>query len=496
MSAPEADSSAAMSADPRTQSRWLWLAIALGLALRAWEACESSLWLDELHTLSHASLPTAGAVAESVRREYHTPLFFVAVHFAGGWEEGAWLRAIPVASSLLVFAPLVALARTSLAPRSTVALAALGLACLPYQVHYASELRPYAWFALFGAGAAWAAFGERGPRWVRFATFAACVLLGIWTHHLTAALVVAIGFARLFVRSPGMLPLSWLITAGAIGVAPSVPWIAGFAEKATGDRFEYQAKVGGYTLRKALVMEFLALPTRVFVPYLGALGGKWALVAKAGAAAFFVSLACALVAWIARWRRGEARLSAPLRALAIAVSAYFVLVTAASIWSWDRLPLQYYGAIAWALPIFAAEAASALEGRWRAPVVAAMSASLAALGVAQAGGHATEDMRRAVATARETGATLDRPIYTALLSQPKLFEHVLPYRAYGRDLDFVAPEDVPEAGESGFERPVVVLRRVLSLARDEWKPLLAGRRVASEVGVDPYLSVFVLEPER
>ena len=32
----------------------LAIALAVALALRAWEAAESSLWLDELHTLSHA----------------------------------------------------------------------------------------------------------------------------------------------------------------------------------------------------------------------------------------------------------------------------------------------------------------------------------------------------------------------------------------------------------------------------------------------------------
>ena len=80
-------------------ARSLWVAAAVALVLRILEACESSLWLDELHTLSHASQPTLALVAQKVGEEFHTPLFFAFVHFFGGFEQGAWLRAIPIVSS-------------------------------------------------------------------------------------------------------------------------------------------------------------------------------------------------------------------------------------------------------------------------------------------------------------------------------------------------------------------------------------------------------------
>ncbi|MEO6708579.1 MAG: hypothetical protein ABI054_12420, partial [Planctomycetota bacterium] len=57
-----------------------WIAL-VALVLRVIEAFESSLWLDELHTLSHASQPTLSAVIEHVQAEFHTPLFFAFVHF-------------------------------------------------------------------------------------------------------------------------------------------------------------------------------------------------------------------------------------------------------------------------------------------------------------------------------------------------------------------------------------------------------------------------------
>ena len=266
-----------------------------GLFLRVWEAWESSLWLDELHTLSHASLPTLAAVRENVAREYHVPLFFLATHLLGGWEEGAALRALPLLSSLLVFVPLAALTRAAGASWRGVALSAWLFACLPYTLHWSTELRPYAWLMLFSAGAVWAAFAEDRSRALRFAVFFLCVLLGIWTHRFMAFVVLSIGFARLLVRAPRMLHLGWLILAGALAVAPSLPWFLGFAQVATERRLEFEQQVGGRQFRPQMIKEFLGLPLRVFVPYMGALGGAWAWLARLGTALLLGGLAAS--AW-------------------------------------------------------------------------------------------------------------------------------------------------------------------------------------------------------
>jgi len=485
---------AAASADSRT-AVLIALAIAVGFTLRAWEAAQASLWLDELHTLAHASQPTVSAVAENVGKELHSPLFFVFVHMFGAWEQGAWLRAIPVLSSLLVFVPLLAFARSSKSSSANIVLVAWLFACLPYDVHYSTELRPYAWLMLFSAGAAWAAFREDGSRAGRFVVFALCVALGMWTHRLMAVAVFSIGVARLFVRKPAMLHLGWLVLAGAIAVAPSLPWMLSFAGEATDNRFEYQESVGGYHLRRVLVMEFLALPTRLFVPYLGVLGGAWAWMARLGALVFFGCLASALVGWFFNRGAVAADSSPPVRALAIFVAVDFVLVTALSIYTWDRMPLQYYAPIAWALPLLVVQFAPAFGGANRAKFARSLAASALALGIAQAGGHCSMDMRAAVAAAREAGKQLENPQYSALLSQPSLFEQVLPYRAYGRDLEFVAPEDVAGTHDGSPVRPLVVIRRAtFPLTDDVWKPLLAGRQSTREIRVDAYLTVFVLEP--
>ncbi len=485
--------------------RWLAAALLVGLALRAWEAWESSLWLDELHTLSHASLPTLAAVREHVAREYHTPLYFMATHLLGGWEQGAALRVVPVLSSLLVFVPLIALTRAARGSTRALALAAWLFACVPYLVHWSTELRPYAWLMLFSAGAVWAAFAEDRSRVARFAVFFACALLGIWTHRFMAFTVFAIGFARLWASTPRMLHLGWLVLAGSLAVALSwepISWFLGFAQVATERRLEYQDGHGGWHLRRALVMEFAQLPVRLFVPYSGALGSPWSWIAALAWPPFLAIGVCVSMLRLV-WRGPVRSGAAPVaRGLTIYAITYFVVVTAASYWTWDRFPLQYYAPIAWLLPLLVALGADALETRTlRTIVVTVLGVGACVLGIAQAGGASTENMRGAVEVARAEGAKLEKPLYTALLSQPSLFEHTLPFKAYGRDLGAVEPETVPNQDASGFERPVVILLRnirysgALEEQDERWLPLIAGRHIARELEVDPYLTVLVLEAD-
>lgn len=484
------------AASARGAAAWIWLAVAVAVVLRAWEAFESSLWLDELHTLAHASLPGVSEVLAHVRAEVvHQPLFFLAVHAFGGWDEGAALRVLPVLSSLLVFLPLLAFARRSFGSGVALALTAWLFACIPYQVHYATELRPYAWLAVFSAGATHAAFSESGSRLGRIALFFVCVAAGVWTHRLMEFVIFSIGAARLLVRSREMLPLWWLIVAGAIAVAPEVAWLVEYAQKATEDRFDYQASHGGFRLRPVLVQEAAALPLRLVAPFLGALGGAWAWLAKAALGVFgFVCLG-ALVNFVRR-RRESPPLAPALRALLWFAAIDFAIVVALSFYRWDRLPLQYFAPVAWVLPLMIAALAQRWPERSRHVLVGLLGLSTLALGVAQAGGQAMEDMRGAVRVARDVGAQLREPLYSALLSQPDLFDETIPFRAYAPELGALEPEAVPQPGTPGFERPLVVLQRGQILEDNAgWAPLKGGRVVVRRERVDFYLTVLVLEPE-
>ena len=502
--APPAPSSRTASAReaPREGSALLWVALAVvvGLALRAWEAAEASLWLDELHTLQHASQPDLAAVAHSVRSEFHTPLYFLVVHLFGGWGEGAALRWVTVLTSLLILVPVALLVRELRAPRFTAALACWLLACLPYHVYFGAMLRPHAWIGLLSAACVHVAFTRRGSRALRFVLFALLVLVGLWTHRLMAVTVLAIGAARLFVRAPGMLHLGWLVLAGTLAVAPTLPWLLGFARFVTDARFEYQADVGGYELEPRLVKEVVALPARLAVPFLGALGGSWASLALRAGLVFLLSLAGAALLRV-RARR-ELRLlpeSPMLRGVLVFALADFLLVAALSIYSWDRVPLQYFTPMAWVLPLAVAALCAGLAPAPRRALAGVLGASALALGVAQAGGRCPEDMRAAVAGARGLVDEARRegsgaPLVTALLSQPGQFPHLLPYRAYAPDLEVVEPDALPRPGEPGFERPLVALRRAMLWTSPQWQALLEGRAVERELHVDAYLTVYLLLP--
>lgn len=490
---------------------WTLLAalVAVGLALRVWEAVESSLWLDELHTLSHASQVDLAGVSAAVARDNHTPLFFWVVHLLGDWSGGEWLRLLPALTSLLVLVPAVLLLREVGVERGAgVLLGAWLLMALPYQVYFSAMLRPYAWVGLFSAGAVWAAFSDRGSHGARFAIFFSCVLAGLWTHRVMALVLLGVGCARLVTRIPGALGLGWLILSGALAVAPMVPWLARFAEERTVSRLEFQQEAGGYELRPVLVKEVLALPARLFVPFMGTLGRPWALLAKLGALTFFGTALASMAAFVLARRRGQTSKCPPaMAALTVYAAVTFLLIAATSLWSWDRVPLQYFTAVAWAPPVILACAANRLpRPGMRMAAMTLLSLSALVAGVAQSGGRETEDMRRAVATVGQLDAQLRkrdgaRPVVSAMLSQPEMFRHDLPYRVYGPELGAVEPDQIPRSGTPGFERPVVLLLRDESNLRssDSWSglgaPVFEGRVELERLTIDWYLTVLVLGPE-
>ena len=512
------------------------LLVLLALVLRALEAAESSLWLDELHTLAHASQPTLGALADAVAAEYHTPLFFGCVHLFGGFEAGAWLRAVPVLSSAASLLLVVIAARGAGLSRRATLLAGWLFACLPYQVLYGSELRPYAWVGAFATIAFLLAFAERPSVLARLVAFGVVVVLGLLTHRLTAFAVLSIGVARLFARKPRSVPLWGLIAAGTLAVAAFLPWFLSFATTATDRRFDYQASVGGYTLRAVLVKELFALPARLFAPYGRELGGAWGLVELGATAAFFLLVLLAVgLAWRARratatsatatgatttgaMTPGATLGDAPsplLRGLWIFALTQFLVTTGVSWYTWDRVPLQYYTPMAWALCVLVAAVVERAGGRagarpgehagrtraslpWLAPT---LGAAALVMGIALVAGRSREDMRGGIAAVRELAAAAREqtgrdPVFTAVLAQPTQFPHTLPYRAYGRDLSAREPADVPRPGEEDFARPVIVLRRNVPFSDAAWRPITEGRERVREIAIDRYLTAYWFAPAR
>jgi hypothetical protein len=247
-------------------------------------------------------------------------------------------------------------------------------------------------------------------------------------------------------------------------------------------------------LRDTLVWEIVALPSRLLTPYMRELGGVWGQLELIATVLFGASaLALLVLAWRARARSA---LTPMLRGLLAFVAVLFVTTTGFAVWTWDRVPLQYFTPLAWALPVCLAVC---IERAWESRAARAFAWGLGAasllMGLALVAGKSREDMRGAVAAARELGAEAQAasgkaPIYTALLAQPPHFENLLPYRAYAGDLAPMEPAELPQAGDDGFERPVIVLRRVVPLGRKEWLPITSGRVLKRELRIDRYLTAY------
>jgi hypothetical protein len=504
----------------------------VGLGLRVWESFESSLWLDELHSLAHASPDTIAGVCEHVHWDLHVPLFFVALHFFRWVTCPESLRLVPVLSNLLVVVPLLAFARRSrLGAGAPLASAAL-FATLPYQILYATELRPYAWLTLASAAACWAAFSDSASRVTRFATFAVATAAGVITHHLMPFSVMLIGAARLLFALPPLrrarftsrgplLHLGLVILAGATGASALVPWLRDEMRWAVENPGELE-RPGDQALTSDHVADIVQAPLKTLVPQVRSLGEPWTAVTTAGTAMLGGAIAIGAIFWAARALRRDLPPADRSIALATTFAILSIPLLAVSIWSWGRVSIRYVTISTWLWPVVACELFAAVRsvGLRRVLIALAVLGALAA-GVGHAGGTTREDVRGAVALARRLGAELAQggaePFYTAFLSQPPRFEHCTPYYAYARDLPCVELKDpihagprpklLPARGEPGFEQPVIViLRRWLDLdtpkirekARREQIPeiprLLDGREVVRRIALDGTISVWVLEP--
>jgi hypothetical protein len=518
------------------QKTAIWVAIAavIGLAFRLWEAYESSLWLDELHSIAHASPPTFQGVLEHTHWDFHVPLFFLVLHPIWRHVSAEALRIVPIAANLLVLAPLLVFAARSRLGAAAAPVLALSFALLPFEIQYATELRPYAFLMLASATACCAAFTSACSPRTRFLLFAAAVAFGIHSHYLMAFTVLMIGVTRLVFLLPALrdrfpargqlLGLGWLILAGAAGAATLLPWVFGYMFWAVESPAELVPTAAAeQDVTTAHRLDLLQAPVKTLVPVLRSLGAPWAAVATAGTAILVAAIAIGMACWALARLRGRLPPVNRSTALVLTFAFFSILILVMSIWGWSRVSIRYVCISAWLWPLVFCEILVAVTPGWRRSTLAAamlIGAGLAAVG--HCAGKTHEDVRGAVLAALRLGDEIARrdgapPYYTALLSQPPRFEHGTPYLAYAKDVPFVELKDavhagpkpplLPRRGEPGFERSVVVItRRYLDLdrraalerARRDQMPeiprLCEGRRVVTKERLDETMSVWVFEP--
>lgn len=497
---------------------WL-VAIVLAAALfRGVEAARKSYWLDELHTLHVAEGGTASDVIARVKPDFHAPIFFLGVHALEGLPPHA-LRVLPVVLSLLTLLPLLALARAGGLGRRGAVLAGVAFAALPFQVQYGAELRPYSGLGLAAATLAWAAFAPAPRPGRRTLVFALASALGLLTHYVAAAAILGVGAARLVVRPPGALPFGRLLLGGTLGVALFLPWVVYdeswiFEDPGLITRNEDVAGTPDPGLGQLVAAAFpelrgdlLSIVPRMAVPSIGGLGaeaGPWAL---RGAALLGGALVLGIV--LVLLRGGPARAAAPrpgtgdvVAGALVSALAAFLVVLAACVVLWQRIPLQYFAVAAWSLPLFAGVVADRLPGSVSGNALAfLMAAGSAVAGAAHAGGTPREDLAGAVDAARRE-AEARGGIATAVLWQPETYAQCTLFRAYAPGFSCVEPSAIGPSGGPG-ERPVVVVvrsARAHSSLEEEWKRsdlwgrIPEGRRRIHEIRIDPRIVVYVLGP--
>ena len=218
--------------------------VSVALVLRLIGATERSLWLDEFHSLHHASAGTVAAMLEGLRQDNHPPASFLVLRWqsdlAASTELALRLPSL-IAGCLTVLLGMLAALRLGgvrAAVASGVVLAGSGLA-----LQTQTEARMYSWLALSVAGMleALATRASGGSKQLPWRT-AIWVGLGLLTHYwflfhlaltITAVVVVA--------SRPSKPPLascpawSWRDTMPfLLGALFALPWYAtGFLAQLT-----------------------------------------------------------------------------------------------------------------------------------------------------------------------------------------------------------------------------------------------------------------------
>ncbi len=474
---PDAASDRVVDRDPRGGGLgWLALALLLALGLRAGEAANKSLWLDELHSLTHARAGSAAAVCESLRPDFHAPLFFLLLHPIAELNPHL-LRFIPILLGLLGLVPLLLIAREAGWSRWARVVVAIGFAVIPFQIQYGTELRPYAPLATAAAFMVWAAVTTRGSHRLRFVVLTLAVALGLYTHYLAAFAGVGAGVASLLAwrrKSPPTLGPWRAGAAIALGAALFLPWVL-YDERWVFKKPELalgSAKIKAVPVEVRVERnrgELLQVPLRSVLPMRDGLGTPWNHLAMVGAGGVLLVLAFGLLRGLAGGRE-RTGLRRSLWAMVGGGVASALLLAAASAIVWNRVAVQYFAISAWMVPLLLGAAIEGLRSeRNRKMAVIGILVLGSISGVAHVVGAPREGLDRAVARAREWGA--GRPsLYTAVLNQPVYFPHLEVYRAYAPDLPMSEPKSVPPARTTGDQSRVLVITRTVHPEKTIWAP--------------------------
>lgn len=219
---------------PQFFQRWptqLALTLLLALIVRLLGIASRPIWYDEAFTILFAQKGLAAMLAGTLSSagaggaaEEHPLAYYL---LAWGWMQAFGnslisARMLSVLAGLGIVALAYGVASSLWNPRVALAVALI-IAISPFQVHYAQEIRMYAWMTLWLALATWFyIIGQTGPMrsWLFFGVVAA---LAQYTHTLAAIYLVCLAAWPLFTRH--WQALRGVLIGGLIALVLYIPWL-------------------------------------------------------------------------------------------------------------------------------------------------------------------------------------------------------------------------------------------------------------------------------
>lgn len=219
--------------DERILKRLLWLAVAVGAALRLIALGHKSLWLDEVVTLRIASSSVSAIINHPW--DPHPPLYYLLMHYWVRLGQSECILRLPSALAGVAAIPLLyGLVRVWGGRASAVASAWL-LAAAPLHIWYSQETRMYALVCALGlASSLCYSLAIRHGHLLAWAFWSAATAVGLYTDYsmllLLAAQWILLGPAwRAFSRRRATL--GYALAASAVVLLVFAPQAVVFAQQ-------------------------------------------------------------------------------------------------------------------------------------------------------------------------------------------------------------------------------------------------------------------------
>ncbi|MFM1873260.1 MAG: hypothetical protein RL398_2682 [Planctomycetota bacterium] len=454
--------------------RPIWILVLLGCALRLHGLGVHSLWYDEAATL-HVAL--ADDLVATLLGDRHPPLSHLAFRAWSAWSEptDVALRLLP---ALLSCATLAMAARTWCDTRrpAVAAFAVALLACSPFSIWYAQEVRMYA-FVEFGAVAGLLGIHrlDQGKRAVGMGWIALGCSVALGSHYFGGCVAIQVAVLAML-RGPRSAVAVRAVAATILGCLPWLPWLVSAVPQQLNTPWGFQARMGlGDLVQlpvRMLVIQGAALPSALVWAVAGCVGiGLLAALHRARSAAatrdaltaFATPIAAAgLVAMVLPPNFAPNYLIAAAPALSIALA--------------DGLTGTHRTArLAWALPVLLLTAALLLRTD-----------------------NLKEDYRSACAEVASAWSPGD--VVVAVSGTPEGFSQA-PLRHYLRGTSaaaaIVAPDEAAaKLRDPAFDGRVHVVWRAAEYAKPQFDGLLALAELVAKGPTRYRIQSLVLRPRR